>query len=178
MVRFNCSTGWRIYSLKYHHGTAMVSQPVPRVIFGPVVGGGFLTGAMLKTTTLRIGLSAVQSARGSVIIGQGTEEKELDSKDVPLKTFHKTAKNFSRYFPKLMNLEIVRVWTAVTPYTNDGLPICGFSSKVPNLFTAAGFKGAFTTAPAIGVKVVEYIRGRSNWPIEMFSQIEFKEGSN
>jgi len=155
--------------LKYHHGTAMVSQPVPRVIFGPVVGGGFLTREILQTSSLRIGLAAVQTGHGSVIIGQATEEKELNNKEVSLTGWQKTAQKFIRYFPMLKNLEIIRVWTAVTPYSPDGFPVCGFSSKVPNLFTVAGFKGAFTTAPALGAKVTELIQGRTSWPIKQFS---------
>lgn len=155
--------------LKYHHGTAMVSQPVPRVIYGPVVGGGFLTREMLQTTTLRIGLSAVQTGHGSIIIGQATEEKELNKKDVTIEGFQGTASKFIRHFPKLSNLEIIRVWTAVTPYTQDGLPVCGFSSKVPNLLTVAGFKGAFTTAPAIGAKVADIVKGKSKWSTDLFS---------
>lgn len=155
--------------LRYHHGTAMVSQPVPRVIFGPVVGGGFLTRDILQTSSLRIGLAAVQTGHGSVIIGQATEEKELNSKEVTLTGFKKTAQKIIRHFPKLSNLEIVRVWTAVTPYTSDGLPVCGFSLRVPNLFTVAGFKGAFTTAPAIGARVADFIQGRNQRPIKLFS---------
>lgn len=155
--------------IRYHRGTAMVSQPVPRAINGPVVGGGFLCPEAGGHGQRRIGLAAVQAGNGSVIIGQATEESSLHDKAVTLAGLSLTAQKFIKHFPALNNLEIIRAWAAVTTYTEDGLPVCGFSSKVTNFFTAAGFKGAFTTAPAIGVRVAETLQGKGRWNIEGFS---------
>ncbi len=136
--------------IEYHRGTAFVSQPVPPVLRGPVVGGGFLLKSRLAHVKRRIGLAAVQSRCGSVIIAQATEEAPLEDRDISVQGFCLTSRRFLSIFPSLETLEIVRAWAGVTPFTRDGLPVFGFAAQVPNYLVAAGFKGAFTTAPMIG----------------------------
>ncbi|MEI7884200.1 MAG: FAD-dependent oxidoreductase [Clostridia bacterium] len=142
----------------YHRGTAFVSQPIASVINGPVVGGGFILKSRLASEKLRIGLAAVQNTNGSIIIAQATEESEVDSKEITAQGLTLTAEKFITYFPALAELEIVRAWSAVTPYTKDGLPIFGFTKSIQNFFVVAGFKGAFSTAPAVGKAVARAIK--------------------
>lgn len=143
--------------IEYHRGSAFVSQPVAPVIKGPVVGGGFLLKSRLVQTKCRIGLAAIQTANGSVMLAQATEESPIEDTSVTSRGLCATAKNILRFFPCLTDLEIVRAWAAVTPFTPDGLPLFGFSRTIGNFFTAAGFKGAFSLAPAVGRRIVEAI---------------------
>ncbi|HPE37671.1 MAG TPA: FAD-dependent oxidoreductase, partial [Spirochaetales bacterium] len=94
--------------VEYHRGTAFVSQPVAPVLRGPVVGGGFLLKSRLAHVKRRIGLAAVQSHCGSVIIAQATEEAPLESRDITVQGFCLTARRFLSIFPSLETLEIVR----------------------------------------------------------------------
>ncbi|MCI8477700.1 MAG: FAD-binding oxidoreductase, partial [Oscillospiraceae bacterium] len=96
-------------------------------------------------------------------IAQATEDAPVDSREVTLPGLCLVAKRFLRYFPTLEDLEIVRAWACVTPFTPDGLPVFGFSRAVPNFFTVAGFKGAFTTAPAVALHLAEAIHHGRVW---------------
>ncbi|MEL7610631.1 MAG: FAD-dependent oxidoreductase [Bacillota bacterium] len=154
--------------IEYHRGSALVSQPIEPVINGPVVGGGFLLKSRLTQAKCRIGLAAIQAFNGSVILAQATEESAVDDKTVTSYGLCATAKNILRFFPCLKDLEIVRAWAAVTPFTPDGLPLFGFSKTIKNFFTAAGFKGAFSVAPAVGHKIVEAIDEGFVWEGDQF----------
>ena len=157
--------------LKYHKGTAFVSEPVKPVIRGPIVGGGFLfpeePGAVRPKR--HIGFATVQTAHGSILIAQSTEECETDDASVNMPSLVLVAKRFLRHYPQLNDLQIVRAWAATTTYTTDGLPVFGFSVNADNFLTAAGFKGAFTTAPAVGEKAAEAIEGRIDKAFRAFS---------
>ncbi len=146
-----------------------MSQPVAPVLTGPVVGGGmFLTGRG-DMPPFHVGLGAIQARHGSVIVAQATEAAPVDDKEISLRGFSAVARKFLRFFPALADLEIVRVWAAVTPYTDDQLPMFGFSTQVHNFFTCAGFKGAFSIAPAVGQQVVGAVRDGLVWEGGAFS---------
>jgi sarcosine oxidase subunit beta len=79
------------------------------------------------------------------------------------------AARFLEHFPQLRELRIVRAWAAVTTYTEDDLPVFGKSERAENFFTVAGFKGAFSVAPAIGRITCEALSGKSQPEYEIFT---------
>ena len=157
--------------LKFHKGTAFVSEPVRPVIRGPIVGGGFLfpeePGAVRPKR--HIGFATVQTAHGSILIAQSTEECETDDVSVNMPSLALVAGRFLKHYPQLHDLQIVRAWAATTTYTSDALPVFGFSGNADNFLTVAGFKGAFTTAPAIGEKAADAVEGRIDEVFRTFS---------
>jgi len=150
----------------YHRGTAFVSQPVAKMIRGPVVGGGSILNSFGKTEDRHIGTALLQTKHGSILLAQATEKSEVDDRDVSVQGLCLVAKKILHHFPCLRDVEIVRSWAAVTPYDTDGEPSFGFSRKYGNFFTVAGFKGAFSTAPAVGRHVLAAIEGKGTWNTE------------
>lgn len=142
--------GFSLNALRFHKGTAFVTQPVEPVINGSLTGGGFLMKGHGPMPQRRIGFCAVQAAHGSVIIGQATEECVSDDREMNPPAVTLMARRFLGILPDLEDLQVVRAWAAVTTYTKDELPIFGFSSKCSNMLNVAGFKGAFTTCYAVG----------------------------
>jgi sarcosine oxidase subunit beta len=164
--------------IRFHRGTALVTESLPAYIRGPMVGGGFLLPAGAGREKRHIAFGVTQSGEGSLIIGQATEESSLGSRDITLPGLALMAARFLRHFPSLKSIDVLRVWAAVTPYTDDGLPVYGFSQAVQNLFTVAGFKGAFTTAPAVGKRLPGDLAGApldAEW--RSFSPDRIKEKS-
>jgi len=153
--------GVTLDALRWHKGTAFVTQPVEPMINGHLSGGGFLmkghTGVMPQR---RIAFCTLQSAHGSILIGQATEECESDDKEMNPPAMTLMARRFLSMFPCMEDLQVVRAWAAVTTYTKDGMPIFGFSKKCSNMLHAAGFKGAFTTCYGVGELVKEALEGR------------------
>lgn len=148
--------------IRFHKGTAFVSEPVPPLINGPIVGGGFFLAPPPVRPKRSIGFGCIQTADGSILIAQSTEECDSDDKSVNMPSLQLVARRFLHCFPQMRDLQIVRAWAAVTTYTEDNLPAFGFSAGADNLFTVAGFKGAFTTAPAVGELTVEALEGRED----------------
>lgn len=165
----NCAGGWssniaalvgEAIPIKSHKGTAFVTQPMPPLLRTTLVGGGFLmedTGE--GAPEYRVGTAICQHENGSIIIGQATEAANVDERSLGRRGLSETAKNIIDYFPILESTNIIRAWALTTSYSVDGKPVMGYSPKVNNLFTVAGFKGAFTTVPAVARRAAAMLLG-------------------
>lgn len=171
----NCAGGWAEQvaamvgdelPIRSHKGTALVTQPLPPFLTTTLVGGGFLmeeTGE--ESSDLRVGTAICQHENGSIIIGQVTETAETDDRSMGHIGLSQMTANILNYFPDLMGVDILRAWAVSTSYSADGKPVMGYSDKVDNLFTVAGFKGAFTTAPAVADRAAKMLlRGETFIP--------------
>lgn len=148
------------YKIFYGRGSLMVTNPVEECVKGPIVPGSFTIGTHYDGDWNMLGLT--QHKNGTLTIGQDTRCFNNYNKGVSYDGIVSTAKYFAKHFPKLTNLDIVRIWSAITPHVEDALPIYGYSKKYPNMFLAAGLKGAFTIAPAAGKMAAEIILGINN----------------
>ncbi len=151
--------------IHWHRGTALVSRPMPPVVHCTLVGGGFLLAEAAGATPengLRIGLGMLQNSHGSIFLSQATNENPEDDREVELKGMALIAQQALRYFPRLENLEVLRAWSAPTTYTVDGAPFFGFCHTPGNLFTCAGFKGAFSTALGVAEETVKTLKGEAS----------------
>lgn len=159
--------------VRFHRGTAMVTEPVPPLIRGPVVGAGFLVPPLTRQNR-RVGLALNQTAGGGVILGQYTEECSDYGTSVAGDGLRLVAEKVLKHFPGLAGLKVVRAWAGVTPYSDDILPVFGYRHEARNLLFCCSFKGAFTTAPAVGRMVADLVvRGRTRHPVEEFSPERF-----
>lgn len=148
------------YRIFYGRGTLMVTSPVDECIRGPIVPGCFAIGTLYEGDWNLLGLT--QHKNGTITIGQDTRAVKDYDKGVSYDGIKGLASKFTRHFPKLKDLDVVRVWSAVTPHVEDSLPIYGYSGKYINMFMAAGLKGAFTIAPAAGLTAARIILGETD----------------
>ena len=116
-----------------------------------------------------IGLGGIQSPRKHPHCpGHRDRRCRQPGRDPP--RARRTARVFLDHFPTLGDLEIVRAWACVTPFTPDGLPVFGFSRACPNLFHFTGFKGAFSVAPAAARLLVRALDEGYLWEDGAFSR--------
>ena len=148
------------YRIFYGRGTLMVTNPVDECIRGPIVPGCFAIGTLYEGDWNLLGLT--QHKNGTITIGQDTRDVKDYDKGVSYDGIKGLASKFLKHFPKLKDLDIVRVWSAVTPHVEDSLPIYGYSGDYINMFMAAGLKGAFTIAPAAGLTAARIIAGETD----------------
>lgn len=148
------------YRIFYGRGTLMVTNPIEPCIKGPIVPGCFAIGTLYEGDWNLLGLT--QHKNGTITIGQDTRAVSDYDKGVSYDGSIGLAKAFARHFPSLKDLDVVRVWSAVTPHVEDSLPIYGYSGKYINMFMAAGLKGAFTIAPAAGELAAKIILGETD----------------
>jgi glycine/D-amino acid oxidase-like deaminating enzyme len=75
-----------------------------------------------------------------------------------------------KFFPSLLNLNILRSWTTYSPYTVSHIPVFG-EVEVQNLILAAGFKSAVVLTPIVGEIVTDIVRGeRLKYDLSQFTQ--------
>ncbi len=148
------------YRIFYGRGTLMVTNPVDKCIRGPIVPGCFAIGTLYEGDWNLLGLT--QHKNGTITIGQDTRAVTDYDKGVSYDGIKGLARAFANHFPTLKDLDIVRVWSAVTPHVEDSMPIFGYSGKYPNMFIAAGLKGALTIAPAAGRTAARIIVGETD----------------
>ncbi len=148
------------YRIFYGRGTLMVTNPIEPCITGPIVPGCFAIGTLYEGDWNLLGLT--QHKNGTITIGQDTRAVTNYDKGVSYDGTIGLAKAFAKHFPTLKDLDVVRVWSAVTPHVEDSLPIYGYSGKYTNMFLAAGLKGALTIAPAAGLMAARIIMGETD----------------
>lgn len=152
----------------YLRGTAMVTQPFPPVMNGPVEDGAFFTGKVPDGDTIYFG--GVQEENGSIVIAQANRPGRGYNTDIEHADLCKMAGLFLKHYPSLKEIQIVRAWSGNTTTTADDLPYWGFCRDVPNLFLAVAFKGAFSLAPAVGEHTARWlVEGRYDPRYEAWS---------
>lgn len=162
------------YPIGYDRANVYVCQPVPPALRGPIAPGVFLTGSFEGGNWVQLG--AIQHKNGSILIGQSTRAAGDYSTAMAYEEPGEISRMFARHFPGLAQLQVVRMWSGVTPSMPDEKPLFGFSRRWKNLFMAAGLKGAFTTAPAAGQDAAALIlRQRSKTDCSACSPARFEE---
>lgn len=80
-----------------------------------------------------------------------------------------------RVVPALAALRVIRSWSGVEGYVDDGIPVMGPSAKVSGLYYAFGFCGhGFQLGPGVGDVMAELIAtGRTTTPIAPFHIARF-----
>ncbi len=66
----------------------------------------------------------------------------------------------ARFVPAVLDLQVLRTWAGLRPYTRDNLPIIGAVPNVPGLFMAAGHEGlGITLSMVTGELISQAVRG-------------------
>jgi len=128
--------------------SAMVTQPCPPLIRGPVTDGTFFS--RKDHGQQHVFLGGIQAAGGSILIAQANRDGSAGDKKVDWQDLSRVGNLFLSHFPRAGQLQIVRSWSGLTPSSLDGMPFWGFGKNVENLFLATAFKGAYSVAPAVG----------------------------
>lgn len=127
---------------------------------------------------LRMGasLSIEQLKEGGLIIGSTREFAGFDRENT-LEAMEATMKRAVRFFPALRDVNIIRAFAGLRPFTPDGLPILGESEKVPGFFVAAGHEGdGIALAPITGKLMAQLVtEGKTSYPLDAFSPARFRK---
>ena len=146
-----------------------VTEPLPYFL-PPVIGNGS------GSSYLR------QVKRGNIIWGGGRRgTPQVDPPRARPIPEHLPAQwaGVLRLVPGLCGVQIIRTWSGIEGYIDDGLPIMGPSESRPGLFHLFGFCGhGFQLGPGAGAVAAEYVaNGASRTPIEDFAISRFSAGN-
>ncbi|MDY6795409.1 MAG: FAD-dependent oxidoreductase [Actinomycetota bacterium] len=124
---------------------------------------------------LGLGFTAEQTVSGNILLGSTREFAGFDNNTTP-EAINAIAKNAIRYLPWIENLDVIRSFAGLRPYSPDGLPILGTVKGVKGFYLATGHSGdGIGLAPITGKLVSELVLdGETSIDIEPFSLYRFK----
>jgi len=124
---------------------------------------------------LGLGFTAEQTASGNILLGSTREFAGFDNETTP-DAINAIAKNAMEFIPWIKDLDVIRSFAGLRPYSPDGLPILGAVKGVKGFYMATGHAGdGVCLAPITGKLVSELVLdGETSMDIEPFSLYRFK----
>jgi glycine/D-amino acid oxidase-like deaminating enzyme len=115
------------------------------------------------------GISMEQTENGNFLLGSTREFVGFD-KRTTIEGLHRIAAKTAIVIPALRQVNVIRAFAGLRPYTPDGLPILGPVPEIPGFFMAAGHEGdGIALAPITGELIAQMIaKGRSDIPLDEF----------
>jgi len=123
---------------------------------------------------LGVGFGVEQTDNGNLLISNSRDFAGYDTRTTN-EVIKEIARYAQRFIPILKDLDIIRTYAGLRPFTSDGLPIIGPVKAINNFIMSAGHEGdGIAQAPITGKMVADYIsKGRSDFPLEAFSLERF-----
>jgi sarcosine oxidase subunit beta len=151
--------------IKPRRGQIIVSEPIAPLLNHAILSGRYLAAKLypeiLQDLTnplnkMGIGLVIEQAKSGNLLIGS-TREFVGENKEVTFQGIEYILKHAISIIPSLKDINIIRTFSGLRPYTMDGLPIISKLIPYNNLIIAAGHEGDGITLSAITGKLVKQI---------------------
>ena len=166
-------------------GHILVSEPMPPLFNHVMLCARYIAikhnpelgkGSDDPGLALGVGFGVEQTDNGNLLISNSRDFAGYND-STSTEVINEIAKYAVRFVPSLKNIDILRIYAGLRPYTADGLPIIGPVDQIPNLFMAAGHEGdGVALSPITGAIVAEYIQtGSSSIPLESFNLRRFEK---
>jgi sarcosine oxidase subunit beta len=128
-----------------------------------------------EAVKLGLGFTVEQTASGNFLIGSTREFAGSDNNTTP-EAINAIAKNAVNYLPWIKDLDVIRSFAGLRPYSPDGLPIMGTVKGVKGFYMATGHSGdGICLAPITGRLMSELVLdGETSMDISPFSLYRFK----
>lgn len=142
----------------YRH-EILVTEPVER-LWDPMV------------ISFSVGLYARQEMSGGMVMGMGDPNEPVGTYvGSSMHFMYEMSQRFTKLFPKLDKLRIVRQWAGLYEMTADAQPILGPVDEVDNFIQASGFSGhGLMLAPAVSqILAGMIVRGEKSPVIDSLS---------
>jgi sarcosine oxidase subunit beta len=152
--------------IHYTKAEALVSEPIGKVLNHHIGTTGFYKS--VHGDEKRVTLGVGQHRNGSLIISNAitpTKQIERASSAWGLPSI---SHEFKKLFPNLGSLNVLRTWSAPSPFAKDFLPVVGWLPQFENVYLAAAFHLAIPTIPLFSEKITKHILDIENNVEEKF----------
>ena len=171
--------------IKPRRGQIIVSEPIAPLLNHALLSGRYLAAKffpeMLEDLTnplnqMGIGFGIEQTKSGNLLIGT-SREFVGENKETTFQGIEYILKHAISIIPSLIDINIIRVFSGLRPYTIDGLPIISKLDPFDNLIIATGHEGDGITLSAITGKIVKQIilEEQLNYNIEKLDNKRFNK---
>lgn len=122
------------------------------------------------------GISMEQAENGNLLLGSTREFRGFD-KTTTIKALKKILAHTSALLPAVKDLEIIRSFAGLRPWTPDGMPLLGEVADLEGLIMAAGHEGdGIALSPITGEIMAHHILGQTpRFPLDAFSPNRFNK---
>lgn len=160
-------------------GQLVVTAAVPPLLKRCLISAGYIAAKFNPESARGAragGVSIDQTRSGNFLLGSTREFVGFD-----FRTTFPDLKNIVNravaIIPGLGELNVIRSFAGLRPYTPDGLPILGWVPGVPGLVMAAGHEGDGITLSAVTGKLIAelIVDGRPHLPLDEFRCERFHE---
>jgi sarcosine oxidase subunit beta len=123
------------------------------------------------------GISIEQTENGNFLLGSTREFVGYDKRTTP-EGLRRIAAKTAGILPALAQVNVIRAFAGLRPYTPDGLPILGPVDDVSGFIMAAGHEGdGIALSPITGELIGQWIAtGKSDIPLDAFQLNRFDAG--
>lgn len=149
--------------IRPRRGQIVVTQAVPPLITHCMISAKYIAAKYNPelAKTAGEGLSLEQTENGNLLLGSTREFVGFETRN-SREGIQTILRNTARVIPKIKELQIIRAFAGLRPWTPDGLPLLGFVQGMDGLFLAAGHEGdGIALSPITGELVSKMILGRS-----------------
>lgn len=157
-------------------GEILVTERLPKVIDCNILSGSYIASKLQKGTDnpYGIGLAIGQTKSGTLLIGGSREFVGFDN-STNSNVIKEIAKRAIQAFPFLKNVNLIRTFSGLRPFTPDNLPILSEVPNVKGIYIGAGHEGdGIALAPITGKLMAEMICGeKTEFDMEPFSIVRF-----
>ena len=166
--------------IKPRRGQIMVTESVPPFVRYCILSATYIAAKFNPTLAESggMGFAVEQTKNGNVLIGSTREFVGFD-RQTTFDGVNTIASQILRVFPGFKDLNIIRAYAGLRPYTPDGLPILGPVEGLEGFIMAAGHEGdGVTLSPVTGEIIAKVIsREESPFPLDQFKLERFDTGS-
>ena len=165
-------------------GQILVTEPVDRILehvvsdfeyMGVKLGMEDKASRSEEAKRLGLGFTAEQTRSGNILLGSTREFGGFDT-ETTAEAINAIAKNAVEYLPAIKDLDVIRSYAGLRPYSPDGLPILGSVKGIKGFYLATGHSGdGISLAPITGKLLAELILdGETSLDMDPFSLSRFK----
>lgn len=149
-----------VLPLQPRRGHILVTEPLPGFIHHPMLEARYTTTLHHTTPDLQVAFVGEPTAAGPLLLGSSREFVGFDC-TVSQTAVQAVAARACRFLPRLAQLQILRCYAGLRPFSPDGLPFLGPIRAIPGLFIAAGHEGSgICLAPITGHLLAQWITGQ------------------
>jgi sarcosine oxidase subunit beta len=166
--------------IKPRRGQVLITEAVPPLVTRCLLSAKYIAAKFNPAIAKKggVGFAVEQTANGNILIGSTREFAGFDRRTT-YEGINNIARQILRVIPRLKELQVIRAFAGLRPYTPDGLPILGSVEGVEGFIMAAGHEGdGITLSPITGEIIAKHITsGTSPFSMDHFKMERFNEQS-
>jgi glycine/D-amino acid oxidase-like deaminating enzyme len=140
-------------------GHILVTAKAPGLIHHMLLEGGYVSTVQSAAEELQVALVAEMTASGTLLLGSSRQFVGFD-RSVSLEVMQAIAARAVRFLPPLAEVNIIRSYAGLRPWSPDHLPLIGPLARVPGFYLATGHEGAgIGLAPITGRLIADWVTG-------------------